>query len=76
MLLQCFRGYPYTTVPRSSVLTTPYASHARMPGAPGRAHGQAHRRSSGVQSDDAGVNRRTRLDLGGADAPGVRQLMF
>ncbi|MGH2375640.1 MAG: amidase family protein [bacterium] len=26
---------PYTTVPRSSVLSTPYASHARMPGAPG-----------------------------------------
>jgi Asp-tRNA(Asn)/Glu-tRNA(Gln) amidotransferase A subunit family amidase len=26
---------PYTTVSRSSVLTTPYASHARMPGTPG-----------------------------------------
>jgi amidase len=26
---------PYTTVPRSSVLSTPYASHAKMPGAPG-----------------------------------------
>jgi len=26
---------PYTTVPRSSVLSTPYASHARMPGTPG-----------------------------------------
>src|SRR5215831_590936 len=26
---------PFTTVPRSSVLTTPYASHARMPGSPG-----------------------------------------
>jgi Asp-tRNA(Asn)/Glu-tRNA(Gln) amidotransferase A subunit family amidase len=26
---------PYTTVPRSSVLGTPYASHARMPGTPG-----------------------------------------
>jgi amidase len=26
---------PYTTVPRSSVLNTPYASHARMPGTPG-----------------------------------------
>jgi amidase len=26
---------PFTTVPRSSVLPTPYASHAAMPGAPG-----------------------------------------
>jgi amidase len=26
---------PFTTVPRSSVLSTPYASHAKMPGAPG-----------------------------------------
>ena len=26
---------PYTTVPRSSVLPTPYASHATMPGEPG-----------------------------------------
>src|SRR6188474_124628 len=26
---------PFTTVPRSSVSSTPYASHARMPGAPG-----------------------------------------
>jgi len=26
---------PYTTVPRSSVLSTPYASHAKMSGAPG-----------------------------------------
>jgi len=26
---------PFTTVPRSSVLNTPYASHATMPGAPG-----------------------------------------
>lgn len=26
---------PYTTVPRASVLSTPYASHARMSGAPG-----------------------------------------
>ena len=30
---------PYTTVPRSSVLSTPYASHARMPGAPGTLKG-------------------------------------
>jgi amidase len=29
----------YTTVPRSSVLSTPYASHARMPGAPGALKG-------------------------------------
>jgi amidase len=26
---------PFTTVPRASVLNTPYASHAQMPGAPG-----------------------------------------
>ena len=26
---------PFTTVPRSSILATPYASHARMPGTPG-----------------------------------------
>jgi Asp-tRNA(Asn)/Glu-tRNA(Gln) amidotransferase A subunit family amidase len=26
---------PFTTVPRSSILATPYASHATMPGAPG-----------------------------------------
>jgi amidase len=26
---------PYTTVPRASVSSTPYASHARMPGTPG-----------------------------------------
>src|SRR5215475_7773104 len=26
---------PFTTVPRSSILTTPYASHATMPGSPG-----------------------------------------
>jgi amidase len=26
---------PFTTVPRSSLLSTPYASHARMPGTPG-----------------------------------------
>src|SRR5262249_29530592 len=26
---------PFTTVPRSSVLSTPYASHAKMPGTPG-----------------------------------------
>ncbi|MBI4251084.1 MAG: hypothetical protein HY618_01375, partial [Candidatus Tectomicrobia bacterium] len=30
---------PYTTVPRSSVLGTPYASHARMPGDPGALKG-------------------------------------
>ena len=30
---------PYTTVPRSSVLSTPYASHARMSGAPGTLKG-------------------------------------
>ena len=30
---------PYTTVPRSSVLNTPYASHAKMSGAPGSLKG-------------------------------------
>ena len=30
---------PYTTVPRSSVLSGPYASHARMPGTPGALQG-------------------------------------
>ena len=30
---------PYTTVPRSSVLSTPYASHARTPGAAGALEG-------------------------------------
>jgi Asp-tRNA(Asn)/Glu-tRNA(Gln) amidotransferase A subunit family amidase len=30
---------PYTTVARSSVLSTPYASHARMPGTPGALRG-------------------------------------
>src|SRR5207245_9913199 len=29
----------YTTVPRASVLSTPYASHARMPGTPGALRG-------------------------------------
>ena len=30
---------PYTTVPRSSVLSTPYASHAKTPGTPGALKG-------------------------------------
>ena len=30
---------PFTTVPRSSVLDTPYASHAKMPGTPGALEG-------------------------------------
>lgn len=30
---------PYTTVPRSSVLSTPYADHAKMPGTPGALKG-------------------------------------
>jgi amidase len=33
------RRDPYTTVPRSSVLSTPYASHANMSGAPGSLKG-------------------------------------
>jgi amidase len=33
------RRDPYTTVPRSSVLSTPYASHATMPGTPGALRG-------------------------------------
>jgi amidase len=30
---------PFTTVPRSSILSTPYASHATMPGTPGALNG-------------------------------------
>ena len=30
---------PFTTVPRSSILSTPYATHATMPGAPGALRG-------------------------------------
>ncbi|PYN99902.1 MAG: amidase [Candidatus Rokuibacteriota bacterium] len=30
---------PFTTVPRSSILSTPYASHATMPGTPGALRG-------------------------------------
>src|SRR5262244_2547699 len=30
---------PFTTVPRSSILSTPYASHAKMPGSPGALKG-------------------------------------
>ena len=37
------RAIPYTTVPRSSVLSTPYASHAQTPGTPRRARGHAAR---------------------------------
>ena len=43
---------PYTTVPRSSVLPTPYASHATMPGDAGRAQRRAHRHRPRV---DAGA---------------------
>ena len=43
---------PYTTVPRSSVLPTPYASHATMPGYAGRAQRRAHRHRPRV---DAGA---------------------
>ncbi len=35
---------PFTTVPRSSVLSTPYASHAKAPGTPGALQGHAPRR--------------------------------
>ena len=49
------RRDPYTTVPRSSVLATSYASHAGMSGAPGLAQGHAHRRHPRV---DAGAARR------------------
>ncbi len=43
---------PYTTVPRSSVLPTPYASHATSPGDAGRAQRRAHRHRPRV---DAGT---------------------
>ena len=38
----------YTTVPRSSVLSTPYAAHAKGEGARGRAQGRAARRDARV----------------------------
>ena len=49
---------PYTTVPRSSVLSTPYASHARMPGDARRAHGHAPRHHPGVDGVPAGLEDR------------------
>jgi Asp-tRNA(Asn)/Glu-tRNA(Gln) amidotransferase A subunit family amidase len=49
---------PYTTVPRSSVLPTPYASHATMPGSPGSL--------SGVR---IGIVRESMLVLPGERAP-------
>ena len=49
---------PYTTVPRSSVLPTPYASHATMPGTPGAL--------SGVR---IGIVRESMLVLPGESAP-------
>ena len=49
---------PYTTVPRSSVLPTPYASHATMPGSPGSL--------SGVR---IGIVRELMLVLPGEKAP-------
>ena len=49
---------PYTTVPRSSVLPTPYASHATMPGTPGAL--------SGVR---IGIVRESMLVLPGEKAP-------
>ena len=49
---------PYTTVPRSSVLPTPYASHATMPGSPGSL--------SGVR---IGIVRESMLVLPGEKAP-------
>ena len=68
------RGYydprdPYTTVPRSSVLATPYASHAK---ALGVAPGHAHRDHPRV---DAGAPRRQgrRADRQGRRAPRSRR---
>ena len=49
---------PYTTVPRSSVLTTPYASHARMAGNAGRAHRHPPRHRAGVHGVPAGLEDR------------------
>ena len=49
---------PYTTVPRSSVLPTPYASHATMPGAPGALSGMR-----------IGIVRESMLVLPGEKAP-------
>ena len=48
---------PFTTVPRSSVLSTPYASHARRRRA-GRAQGHAPRRHPRVDADPAGLEDR------------------
>ena len=61
---------PYTTVPRSSVLTTPYASHAKAAGvAPRHAHRGRPRvdaAPSRRQSRRADLDRRRGRDQGGA----------
>jgi Asp-tRNA(Asn)/Glu-tRNA(Gln) amidotransferase A subunit family amidase len=49
---------PYTTVPRSSVLATPYANHATMPGTPGTLSGMR-----------IGIVRESMLVLPGEKAP-------
>ena len=74
------RGYydprdPYTTVPRSSVLRTPYAEPRDDAGAPGALEGHAHRRHPRV---DAGPPRRQgrradRHRRGGRDQGGPRR---
>ena len=50
---------PFTTVPRSSVLSTPYASHARTPGERGRAARPAARGDPRVDGLSAGLEDRS-----------------
>ena len=62
---------PFTTVPRSSVLSTPYAGHAKAAGARGRAEGHAARRDPRVDGlsgrlEDRGADRQ-RGDEGDQD---------
>ena len=49
---------PFTTVPRSSVLPTPYASHASDVGRAGHAGGHAHRRHPRVDAQSRAEARR------------------
>ena len=58
---------PYTTVPRSSVLSTSYAEHVNVVGNVGRTEGHAHRRDPRVHGLSEGVQDR------GADRHGGRE---
>ena len=49
---------PFTTVPRSSVLSTPYADHAKTAGRAGRAQGHAARRHPRVDGLSEGLEDR------------------